>query len=115
MASSAEDLYVNTVTLGNGYGGYVQLKGKAKKVTANISGSAYFDAKSLLADTAIVKTRNSGGAELYVMDYMDVDIDAANQVLYRGQPAIKKKERNLLGKLINYNLPRVLAERPLGE
>ncbi len=121
LASSAKDLFINTETQGDcysgfvqRYSGYVQLKGEAKKVTASISGGAYFDAKSLLVDTAIVKTRNSGGAELYVMDYMDVDIDAANQVLYRGQPEIKKKERNFFGEINQLQFPQSPCKTAFG-
>ncbi|HBH22944.1 MAG TPA: hypothetical protein DDY13_05915 [Cytophagales bacterium] len=75
--------------------GVVELKGFAKEAVVSISGAGALNGYELEVDRCNIDISGVGGAEIYVTDYLEGNINGIGSINYRGQP--KKIVRNIQG------------------
>lgn len=110
----AKEITVNIPSNDLDFPGFLQLRGRTQQLTAQIRANNYLDAQNLVAEKLDVKTSEYGGGAFYVTNYLNADLRSQNTVTYKGNPTIDLKEKHFLGKLVNVNLPKKLADQSVG-
>jgi len=89
------DLDVGSLSADLSAGGDIQLKGTAKSLTLNHSGTGTFSALNLLTAKATLNLKSSGTAKVHVTETLNANISGSGGIKYKGNPATINKK--LLG------------------
>ena len=78
----------------------VFLSGRVKELEVNHNGSGSYHAEDLMSQRAVVNLSGAGGATVWAVETLDVDISGFGNVIYYGNPHIAQKLSGM-GKLVS--------------
>jgi len=85
------DIKGGTIELRLGGNAIVNLRGECETIRVSITGMADVAAQQLRAQRAVVRLMGHGNTELYVEEFLDVELNGAGSVTYLGSPELKTR------------------------
>lgn len=98
-----DDLYANLVKINAAGASEINLSGAVQRQEIVFEGASSYSAYDLTSETATITLDGAGDAKVYVTDTLDVEINGAGKLVYKGNPEDVNKDIAGVGTVEEYS------------